>query len=215
VQLNHLEDNLAGRLHAIRKDKNLSQEEFGGRIGVSRSAICNYESGARPISNQVILAVCREFEVSDLWLRYGTGEPYEPKKDGVIDSLIRQYNCSKFEGDFLRTYFQMSEDERSDFVHSVYRLFAPLMKGMERKNPFADYFSVTHGADSSEAAGNGGVPGDITGLMQKPLSQMTDAEIQALKDEFNRQVDEEKEAEEKSLASSDISGKEGGKEEVG
>lgn len=211
MNLSHFDDNLAGRLHAIRKDKKLNQEEFGNRIGVSRSAICNYESGTRPISNQIILAVCREFEVSDLWLRHGTGNPYEPKKDDVIDSLIRQYNCSKFEGDFLRTYFQMTEDERSSFVHCAYRLFAPLMKGMKGKNPFADYFSVTYGADSPEA-NRASVPGDITGLLQKPLSEMTDAEIQALKDEFSQEIDEEKEAEEKLSASSGSTGKENAKE---
>ncbi len=214
MNLSHLEDNLAGRLHAIRKDKKLSQEEFGNRIGVSRSAICNYESGTRPISNQVILAVCREFEVSDLWLRHGTGEPYEPKKDGVIDSLIRQYNCSKFEGDFLKTYFKMTEDERSSFVRCVYRLFEPLMKGMAKKNPFADYFSVTYGADSPEA-NQTSIPGDITGLLQKPVSEMTDAEVQALKEEIGREIDEEKEAEEKLSDSSGTTGKSGERKEVG
>lgn len=155
MKLNVLEDTLPGRLLAIRKDQKLSQEEFGKRIGVSRSAICNYEVGERPISNQVILAVCREFGVSEIWLRHGSGETYEPEKDGAIECLIRKYHCSKFEGDFLKTYFQMTEEERSAFVHCAYRLFAPLMEGLKGKNPFADYFSVTYGVDSAEATDEG------------------------------------------------------------
>lgn len=141
---------LEGRLYAIRKDKKLSQEEFGNRIGISRSAICNYESGIRPVSNQVILAVCREFNVDELWMRNGVGNPYKPKKDGVIEQLIQEYKCTKFEGDFLKTYFQMDEDERIKFVECIYRLFAPLMKGLKGVNPFADYFIETYGTNLSE-----------------------------------------------------------------
>ena len=88
---------LEGRLYAIRKNKKLNQEEFGKRLGVTRSAICNYESGTRPIGEQVILAVCREFKVNELWMRHGVGNPYSHPKDGVIDQLIEEYQCSKFE----------------------------------------------------------------------------------------------------------------------
>lgn len=141
---------LEGRLYAIRKDKKLSQEEFGNKIGISRSAICNYESGIRPVSNQVILAVCREFNVDELWMRNGVGNPYKPKKEGVIEQLIQEYKCTKFEGDFLKTYFQMDENERIKFVECIYRLFAPLMKGLKGFNPFADYFIETYGTDPNQ-----------------------------------------------------------------
>ncbi len=139
---------IEGRLYAIRKDQKMNQEKFGSRLGISRSAICNYESGTRPISNQVILAVCREFNVNELWMRNGIGNPYEPKQDGAINQLIQEYNCSKFEGDFLKSYFQMDENERLKFIECIYRLFAPLMRGLEGFNPFADYFTATYGNDS-------------------------------------------------------------------
>ncbi len=134
---------LAGRLYAIRKDKKLNQEEFGKRIGVTRSAICNYEGGTRPIGEQVILAVCREFSVNDLWMREGVGAPYRHPQNGIIDALISEYYCSKFEGDFLKVYFQMDEEERTKFISCAYRLFEPLMKGMRGRNPFAHYFDAT------------------------------------------------------------------------
>lgn len=142
---------LEGRLYAVRKDKKLSQEEFGKRIGVTRSAICNYEAGSRPIGEQVILSVCREFSVSELWMRDGVGDPYVVPKNGVIDRLISEYKCSKFEGDFLKAYFQMNEIERMEFVKCIYRLFAPLVSGLQGMNPFADYFAATDGHDSPEA----------------------------------------------------------------
>lgn len=64
------------RIISIRKDSNLTMDEFGKRIGVTRSAISNIESGKRNITDQVVLAVCREFRVNESWLRYGTGEKY-------------------------------------------------------------------------------------------------------------------------------------------
>ncbi len=62
------------RLIAIRKYNGLNQESFGKKIGVTRSAICNYENGTRTIGNQVILSICREFHVDETWFRTGKGE---------------------------------------------------------------------------------------------------------------------------------------------
>lgn len=85
-----LGDCLAGRLYAIRKELKLSQEEFGSKIGITRSAICNYENGTRPISEQVILAVGREFSVRPEWLRDGSGEVFVPKPEGdSLDTLLK------------------------------------------------------------------------------------------------------------------------------
>lgn len=85
-----LGDCLAGRLYAIRKELKLSQEEFGSKIGITRSAICNYENGTRPISEQVILAVGREFSVRPEWLRDGSGEVFVPKPEGdSFDTLLK------------------------------------------------------------------------------------------------------------------------------
>lgn len=138
------------RLYAIRKEKGMNQKEFGSKIGVTPSAISNYENGAREISDQVILSVCREFEINEVWLRTGYGEQYAPKKTGIIDQLIYEYKCSKLEGDFIKTYFQMDLSERQGFIGHLYRLFAPLFLGLEKKNPFADYFTVTFGDDNPE-----------------------------------------------------------------
>lgn len=141
---------LEGRLYAIRKDQKLNQAEFGKALGVTRSAICNYEGGTRPIGEQIIRSVCREFSVNETWLRSGNGEPYLIPKNGIIDKLIDEYGCSKFEGDFLKAYFQMSSSERMEYVSCIHRLFAPLMSGLEGFNPFAPYFSVEGNNGESE-----------------------------------------------------------------
>ena len=117
-----MELDMKERLNLVRKRKGLNQEEFGKRIGVTRSAVCNYENGTRPISDQVILAVCREFGIAESWLRYGSGTMEVPKDDDALGKVIDDYHCNKFEGEFLKTYFQMTEAERAEFVTAMYRL---------------------------------------------------------------------------------------------
>lgn len=138
------------RLHAIRKDLGMNQKDFGSKIGVTPSAISNYESGTRAISDQIILSVCREFDINEIWLREGIGEQYAPPKTGIIDQLLYEYKCSKMEGDFVKAYFQMDAAERQNLISHLYRLFAPLFKNLQGKNPFADYFEATFGAESPE-----------------------------------------------------------------
>lgn len=62
------------RIKAIRKAAGLNQTEFGKRVGVSLSAVQKWESGENVLSDAVILLVCREYGVSETWLRTGAGE---------------------------------------------------------------------------------------------------------------------------------------------
>ncbi len=61
------------RIKKIRERFNLTQDEFGKRIGSARNTIANYENGNRNPSNSVILSICREFGVNEVWLRTGEG----------------------------------------------------------------------------------------------------------------------------------------------
>lgn len=65
---------IGDRLHYLRENElDISQEEFGNRIGVSRFSISNYESGKRSLTSRVIADICREFNVNEVWLRTGEG----------------------------------------------------------------------------------------------------------------------------------------------
>lgn len=54
--------------------KKLTLEQFGERIGLKRSTVSALETGAQGVTDQTIMTVCREFGVSEQWLRYGEGE---------------------------------------------------------------------------------------------------------------------------------------------
>lgn len=68
---------MSERIKQIRKGKDISQEEFGNKIGITRSSVSLLESGRNNPSEQTIKLICQEFSVNELWLRTGQGNPDE------------------------------------------------------------------------------------------------------------------------------------------
>lgn len=69
------------RIKELRKELGLNQEEFGERLGVSRSVIANieYDRLKRPDQKESLYKlICKEFNVSEEWLRTGNGEMFVP-----------------------------------------------------------------------------------------------------------------------------------------
>ena len=66
------------RIRAVRRALDLTQTEFGRRIGMKQNTIALIEGG-RNTSDQTLKAICREFNVSEEWLRDGRGEMFLPK----------------------------------------------------------------------------------------------------------------------------------------
>lgn len=77
------------RIKAIRKHYDLTQAEFGDRIGVKGNTITNYENDLRNPSDAIIVSICREFNVNEEWLRNGTGDMFQPiTKNDEISNLF-------------------------------------------------------------------------------------------------------------------------------
>lgn len=67
------------RIKYLRKTLDLTQQEFSDRIGIKRGAVANYEVGRNDPTDSVVALICREFGVSEQWLRTGTGEMFPPR----------------------------------------------------------------------------------------------------------------------------------------
>lgn len=64
------------RIKKIRKELDLTQQEFADRIGIKRGGVANYEIGRNEPADAVISLICREFNVNEEWLRTGQGEMF-------------------------------------------------------------------------------------------------------------------------------------------
>ena len=69
------------RLKRLRRELNITQQEFADRIGIKRSTMATYESGRNEPIDAVISLICREFDVNEDWLKTGDGEMFEELTD--------------------------------------------------------------------------------------------------------------------------------------
>ena len=82
------------RIKKLRKSLDMTQQEFADRIGVKRNTIGQYEIGRNEPIDTVINLICREFGVSEEWLRTGNGEMFSPAPTDVLDQLAQKYKLS-------------------------------------------------------------------------------------------------------------------------
>ena len=79
------------RLKELRKNLGLTQQEFAERLGIKRNAVTNYEVGRNAPADMVVSLICREFNVSETWLRTGEGEPFvQPSRDEAIETFCQE-----------------------------------------------------------------------------------------------------------------------------
>lgn len=73
-----MDRNVGERIKKLRRELDLTQQEFADKIGSVQNTMTGYETGRRSPSNQVIALICREFNVNETWLRTGEGEMFMP-----------------------------------------------------------------------------------------------------------------------------------------
>lgn len=84
------------RVKAVRKELGMTLDAFGKRVGVTKTAISNIENGARCLTDQMLLSICREFGVNETWLRTGAGEPFmPPSKSEEMGRLVKSLMADK------------------------------------------------------------------------------------------------------------------------
>ena len=84
---------MGNRIRELRKHLGLTQQEFADRIGVKQNTLSQYESGRNDPIDAVVSLICREFGVSEAWLRTGEGEMIAPS--------TRQEEIAKYVGELF------------------------------------------------------------------------------------------------------------------
>lgn len=82
------------RIKSLRKSLNMTQEQFSKKLNLTRNYIALMETGDRIPSDRTISDICREYNVSEEWLRTGKGDMFILPEDRtaaiVADLLDRQ-----------------------------------------------------------------------------------------------------------------------------
>lgn len=104
------------RISQVRKHFSLTQKEFGEKIGgLSANYVWMIEKGQRIPSDRTIGDICREFKVSETWLRTGEGEMFiqlnedQELLEVLADLQVDEENPVR---DLLVCYWQLEENEK-------------------------------------------------------------------------------------------------------
>ncbi len=110
------------RIRKLRKALDMTQQAFADKLGVKRNTVGQWECGINSITDQIVLSICREFNVNEDWLRYGTGEMFITKESDEIDSLVKKYGLSNDDRILIEKYVDAKESSRKaiiDFIVDV------------------------------------------------------------------------------------------------
>lgn len=102
------------RVKELRNYLGLSGEKFGERIGVQRNAISRIETGKNGLTEANIKSICREFNVSEDWLRYGTGEMFNELSKISLDDLMA--DADPIDLDIMKAYFSLDKEIRKKAI---------------------------------------------------------------------------------------------------
>ena len=100
------------RLKQLRKHLNLSQQVFAKKLGITHSGLSNIESGRRNFTEQMIISICREFNVNREWLINGQGEIFTDIPETILDELAIQYDLSDAEKELVADFCKLPKEQR-------------------------------------------------------------------------------------------------------
>lgn len=113
-------DTIGNRIAKIIEAKGIKKVQFASQINVDQSYISQLTSGKKTPSDRTVADICREFNVSESWLRTGEGEMFVEKTESE--------ELSAFFGDLLKD----EPDFRHRLIAAMSRLTLDEWKVLER-----------------------------------------------------------------------------------
>lgn len=121
--------NVKDRIKQLRQTLDLTQEEFGKRIGLVKSGISRIENGTTGTTEQTLRSMCREFGASYLWLTTGEGSMFENGDDvAALHVMVDQVMAS--ENERVKQIFKNLGDFTEDDWRQVNAVLDKLLAGI-------------------------------------------------------------------------------------
>ena len=125
------------RIRKLRRTLDLTQKEFGDRIGVKGNTIATYEAGRNEPIDSVISLICREFNVNEAWLRKGEGEMFAPAPTSALEALAQERGLTRREYIILEKLLLLRPEVRHELIDCLVDIAAAInsepSSGSERK----------------------------------------------------------------------------------
>lgn len=110
------------RLAEVRRKLQLSQAEFGERVGLSKNYVWMVEKGERTLSARATKDICRTYNISYEWLTTGEGEIFEDVSDSAINALVAAYQLDEQDKKIITAFLGLNAEERAGIIKFVENL---------------------------------------------------------------------------------------------
>lgn len=130
-------DNIGRRIGTIIESLDIKKVQFADRIKVDQSYISQLVSGKRNPSDRTIADICREFNVSEVWLRTGEGEMFvDLGEDAELTQVLAEIQVSDDDTikDVLVAYWELEEKEKAAIRKLIDGIVRRQKERAERQN---------------------------------------------------------------------------------
>lgn len=106
---------ISHRIKELRKKLNLSQDDFGARLGVTRDVVSNIELNRAQIKPLMVDLICKTYKVNKEWLCSGEGDMFSPlpreEEIACFASEIIADENAEFKRRLIYALSQLSDDQ--------------------------------------------------------------------------------------------------------
>lgn len=111
------------RVKDVRKAQNMTLEEFGKRLNVTKVTMSNIERGHRGLTERMLKDICREFGVNEDWLRTGVGDMFIPEDVRYLNSVNKLGNEQNAFKKFCINMLMELPDKYWDYIYREFKRF--------------------------------------------------------------------------------------------
>lgn len=115
------------RIKFLREEVlNLKQSEMSLIIGLKQGSLSDIErKKTKTVTDRIIKDICREFNISEYWLRTGEGEIFVKLENFSLDEQAKKSNLSELEIAIMRGYMNLDRDIREKLMNELEAIFKP------------------------------------------------------------------------------------------
>lgn len=130
---------LGERVKEVRKAQDMTLEEFGKRLSVTKVTMSNIERGNRSLTERMLKDICREFNINEKWLKTGEGDMTRKRTEeeeiaALVSDLLEDGRDNPFFGiilEIVQTYNELSPASQKVLQESSKKLVENLNKKKE------------------------------------------------------------------------------------
>lgn len=122
------------RIVLLRKELKMNQTDFAKSINLTQNFLSLVENGTRNISDRTVSDICRVYNVSESWLRTGTGEMFQPKdrNSEIADIVAEMFKSedSDFRFQLTKMLYEMEPSEIAALKNIALKIAAAIKEDL-------------------------------------------------------------------------------------